>query len=91
MSDYLTVQEAAELARCEHKTIRRAIHAGLLPASKPAGRLLIRADHARAWIEGRSAARPLVRSAEPRQTRHTAQLTNITVARLRDMDRKAMA
>ncbi len=48
---YLTVREVAALARCAQKTCRRAIDAGRLAAFKPAGRLLIRAEDARAWIE----------------------------------------
>jgi excisionase family DNA binding protein len=48
---YLTVQEVAKLARCEHKAIRRAIHAGGLRAFQPGGKILIRESDARAWIE----------------------------------------
>lgn len=50
---YLTVLEVAGVARCEHKTVRRAIWSGELRAFRPAGRLLIREGDARAWIEGR--------------------------------------
>jgi len=53
---YMTVQEVAEVARCEHKAVRAAIRSGLLRAFRPAGRLLIRPDDARAWIEGHEAA-----------------------------------
>jgi excisionase family DNA binding protein len=53
---YMTVQEVAEVARCEHKAVRGAIRSGLLRAFRPAGRLLIRPDDARAWIEGHEAA-----------------------------------
>jgi excisionase family DNA binding protein len=38
MSPYLTIQEVAELARCEHRTIRRAIRNGELKASLIGGR-----------------------------------------------------
>lgn len=48
---YLTVQEVAELARCEHKAVRRAINQGALRAFRPTKRLLIRADDAESWIE----------------------------------------
>jgi excisionase family DNA binding protein len=48
---YLTVNEAAEAARCHHNTIRRAIDAGHLVAFRPAGRILIREEDLRAWIE----------------------------------------
>jgi hypothetical protein len=50
---YLTVAEAAELARCEHKSVRLAIATGLLIAFRPAHKLLIRESDARAWIESR--------------------------------------
>jgi hypothetical protein len=50
---YLTVPEVAELARCEHKAVRRAIASGLLIAFRPAHKLLIRELDARAWIESR--------------------------------------
>lgn len=48
---YLTVSEVADLARCEHKSVRRAIASGLLIAFRPAHKLLIRESDARAWIE----------------------------------------
>jgi excisionase family DNA binding protein len=48
---YLTVREVAELARCEHKAVRRAISQGALRAFRPTRRLLIRAEDAEAWIE----------------------------------------
>ena len=51
MDRYLTVQEVAELARCEHKAVRRAISQGALRAFRPTRRLLIRAGDAEAWIE----------------------------------------
>jgi excisionase family DNA binding protein len=47
------VQEIAALGRCSAKTCRRAIDAGRLVAFKTAGRLLIREEDARAWIESR--------------------------------------
>lgn len=55
-SPYLTVREVAELARCEHKAVRRAIQDGRLSAFQPAHKLLIRAEVAYAWIESRPAA-----------------------------------
>jgi len=36
MSAYLTVREVALLARCEHKSVRRAISTGALAAFRPA-------------------------------------------------------
>lgn len=50
---YLTVQEVAELARCEHKSVRRAINDGRLTAFRGPKRILIREDDARGWIEAR--------------------------------------
>ncbi len=55
MTVYLTVREVAAMARCEHKSVRRAIGQGRLPAFRPANKLLIREDDAEAWIEGRPA------------------------------------
>jgi len=49
---YLTVDEVAELARCHHNTVRRAIDRGRLTAFRPAGRILVREPDARTWIEG---------------------------------------
>jgi hypothetical protein len=58
----LTVLEVAEFARCEHKTVRNAIHAGLLPActSPPSRRLLIDEVDAIAWVKSHP-----VRAGEP--------------------------
>jgi excisionase family DNA binding protein len=56
VSPYLTVQEVAELARCQHKAVRRAISQGALRAFRPTKRLLIRADDAEMWIESRVVA-----------------------------------
>ena len=55
LGGYLTVPEAADLARCEHKAVRRAIASGLLVAFRPARKLLVRELDARAWIESRPA------------------------------------
>ena len=55
ISPYLTVREVALLARCEHKTVRRAISEGRLRAFRPAHRVLVREDDARDWIESRLA------------------------------------
>jgi excisionase family DNA binding protein len=49
---YLTVEEVAELARCHHNTVRRAIDRRRIPTFRPAGRILVREADARAWIEG---------------------------------------
>ncbi len=53
---YLTVREVAQLARCEHKAVRRAIAAGRLPAIQPVRAILVREHDARAWIEARPVA-----------------------------------
>jgi hypothetical protein len=50
---YLTVREVADLARCEHKAVRRAIASGRLLAFRVAARLLVRETDARSWIEAR--------------------------------------
>jgi excisionase family DNA binding protein len=70
----LTVQEVAELARCEHKAIRRAIRQGALRAYRPTKRLLIREDDAKAWIESRLVARyePNLRPAPPSRISFTS-------------------
>jgi excisionase family DNA binding protein len=49
---YLTVEEVAELARCHHNTVRRAIDRRRIVTFRPAGRILVRETDARAWIEG---------------------------------------
>lgn len=65
---YLTVREVAALARCEHKSVRRAIAAGRLCAFQPTNRLLIREDDAYSWIE----SRPVARTLSPSDQRRTA-------------------
>ena len=52
MTVYLTVQEAALLARCNPATIRRRVKAGQLSAIRPDGRrLLLLEQDVRAWVE----------------------------------------
>jgi excisionase family DNA binding protein len=53
---YMTVEEAAGLARCNPATIRREVHRGHLRAFRPARRVLLREDDVREWIESRAAA-----------------------------------
>ncbi len=65
MAVYLTVREVAVLARCEHKSVRRAIVAGRLRAFQPTNKLLIREDDAYAWIEGRPVSLRVLRSSWP--------------------------
>jgi excisionase family DNA binding protein len=55
---YMTIEEVAQLARCEHRSIRRAIRAGRLQAFRPARRILVREDDAHSWIESRPALAP---------------------------------
>ena len=57
-SVYLTVEEAASLARCNPMTIRRAFKAGALTAFRPAHRVLLREADVREWIERRPASEP---------------------------------
>jgi excisionase family DNA binding protein len=91
VSRYLTVQEVAQLARCEHKAVRRAIRLGALRAFQPAKRLLIREDDATAWIENRvvvatPTSTPSVPSA---RSRSTSRPRVGSVAALREMEREA--
>jgi excisionase family DNA binding protein len=51
-SPYLTVQEVAELARCEHRTVRRAIKKGELRASLIGGRWIVKNTAVDEWIDG---------------------------------------
>ena len=92
MTPYLTVDEVAELARCEHKAVRRAVRQGALRAFQPAKRLLIREDDARAWIESRPVAgtpprNPPLPSPRPGST---APRRAGSVAALREIERKAV-
>lgn len=91
LPEYLTVKEVAELARCEHKAVRRAINAGLLQAFRPANKLLVREQDARAWVE----SRPLVVAPGPRAEarpalarRRRGRPTNGSVASLREIERQ---
>lgn len=72
---YLTVQEVAELARCEHKAVRRAISQGRLTAFRPAHKILVREEDARAWIEGQCVSGQAARTSRlspRRQANHVA-------------------
>jgi excisionase family DNA binding protein len=84
---YLTVQEVAALARCEHKAVRRAIAGGHLIAFQPAKKLLIREDDARAWIEGRPTS---AQTRVPRPGRRRRGPSGpASVAKLREIEREA--
>jgi excisionase family DNA binding protein len=82
---YLTVQEVAELARCEHRSVRRAINAGRLRAFRPTRKILVREDDARTWIESRRAV-----GFAARPQRHTTRSTSASavgsVARLQAIE-----
>jgi excisionase family DNA binding protein len=47
----LTVQEVADIARCEHRTVRRAIRAGELRASLIGGRWIVKNTAVEEWFE----------------------------------------
>lgn len=84
-SRYLTVLEVAELARCEQKTVRRAIHSGRLRAFRPAQKLLVREQDARAWVESAPVTGPSTRPRSPARRRQPPG----SVADLREMERQA--
>lgn len=90
---YLTVREVAKLARCEHKTVRRAIASARLPAFRVAGRLLVRETDARAWIEASPAiasSKPVVRSRLSSTMRRASRgAVPGSVADLRAIEREA--
>lgn len=48
---YLTLTQAVEAVPFSKATLRRAIHSGDLPAYKPCGRIVVRRDQLRAWVE----------------------------------------
>lgn len=50
---YHTLAEASAEARCNPATLRRAIHAGKLPAYKPGRDILIKTTDLDAWIKAR--------------------------------------
>ena len=84
---YLTVREVADLARCEHKAVRRAIATGQLVAFQPALKLLVREADARAWIESRP-VRARLQQVE-RAHRPGRRPGPGSVADLREMEREA--
>jgi excisionase family DNA binding protein len=91
VSPYMTVQEVAQLARCEHKAVRRAIRQRALRAFRPAKRLVIREDDTTALIESRVVVvtptpTPSLPSA---RARSTSRPRVGSVAALREMEREA--
>ncbi len=85
MTIYMTVEEVARLARCEHRSVRRAIRAGRLQAFRPARRILVREDDARAWIESRPA---LAQEEQPQRRQRSRQVMHGpgSVARLKAIE-----
>ena len=51
----LTIYDAAELFKCSHKTIRRMIADGRLPAVKVGAHWRIRSEDAHAYLSGGAA------------------------------------
>lgn len=78
------------MARCEHKSVRRAITAGTLRAFQPTNKLLIREDDAYAWIESRPVAAGSTpnRRATPGRRHPTPRAGS--VVELREIERKVM-
>jgi excisionase family DNA binding protein len=89
-SGYLTVDEAAALARCNPMTIRRAFKSGALEAFRPAHRVLLREADVREWIESHAAAEPgRPRAARPPRRRPApARPAAGSSADLREIERK---
>jgi excisionase family DNA binding protein len=86
-ASYLTVDEAATMARCHPKTIRRAVGSGALRGFRPAQRVLLREDDVRAWIERRAA----ISSPPPARTRaKRRRAVPGSVEALRAIEREAM-
>jgi excisionase family DNA binding protein len=81
-SPYLTVQEVAEIARCEHRTVRRAIRDGELKASLIGGRWIVKVTAVEAWFgacaNSRIAAPPASQPQPPRRPRVRARDKNST-------------
>lgn len=63
---FLTIPEAAEIMRCDHRTIRRAIHNGDLQAARIGKRWLIRPEALQHLFDKRAAA-PSLSAAAPRR------------------------
>jgi excisionase family DNA binding protein len=92
VSDYLTVQEVADVMRCEHRTVRRAIKARELKAAMIGGRWLIRREAVDEWFDRRAktpAARPVVSPRRARATRLLYSQQTGSVARLKAIEREA--
>jgi hypothetical protein len=70
VSALLTVASVAELLDCSPWAVRQRIREGLLPAVREHGRLMVRADVLRAYVDALEAAGQPP-SARPRSTRRT--------------------
>jgi excisionase family DNA binding protein len=81
MSPYLTIQEVAELARCEHRTVRRAIRSGELKASLIGGRWIVREDDVEAWFDARANHRLVRHGAEQTHDRGRLRLPTAPAAK----------
>lgn len=79
---YLTPEEAAQLAHCSTKTIRRAIASGRLRAFRPTTRLLLAESDVRAWVES-PAPEP-----KPRRRQGRRRVQPGSVAALRQIERE---
>lgn len=55
MIDFLTIDEVADLMRCDHRVVRGAIRGGELQAAMIGGKWLIRRAAVEAWFDGRTA------------------------------------
>lgn len=84
-SPYLTVPEVAALARCEHKSVRHAVHSGRLPAFRTVERILVREADAIAWIES-CPARGTASAPRRRQPKRRRPATNGSIPSVRDLD-----
>lgn len=92
MTALLTIQEAAELAHCEHRTIRRAIRNRQLQAVYGSRWLVAKTD-LEDWLRRRAERRLMALAPPPARKVTEARSSPITaagsVARLRANDRRA--
>lgn len=93
MTDYLSVQQAAELANLSDKTIRRAIAAGDLEAFRVGRAIRLRTPDVQAWVEADPVRPSLVPGLErqPRPRRLPTTASAVSVARMRDQDQHEAA
>lgn len=92
MTAYLTIQEAAELGHCEHRTIRRAIRSRQLDAVYSSRWLIARVDFEN-WLRRRAERRLMALALPPArklpETPSSRVAATGSVARLRAIDRRA--